>query len=216
VSLLLRAVPITPFDNDVDPDSWGRKYIPGTTQAYARGRHGGLDLQGSHWVACATGIVRRRSYGSAYGIQAQIDFAVDGHVYEATYSHGAACYFTNGEAIKAGSILGKVGDTGQALGAHLHFELHETPGVWTSDFDPWRAVMAASFTEAEIDALKQIVATMKAAGSNPSFIKETIELVRALPDATAKLVAPHLANQTIHTPPSGVPAHTHDITGTAS
>ncbi len=47
---------------------------------------------------------------------------VDGHT--TMYSHMSRMAVTTGQTVQAGQVIGYVGETGRAFGAHLHFELY--------------------------------------------------------------------------------------------
>lgn len=58
----------------------------------------------------------------------------DQHV-RALYCHLSAAFVANGEAITTGHVIGAIGATGLATGAHLHFEIQVDgrsvdPAVW--------------------------------------------------------------------------------------
>ena len=46
----------------------------------------------------------------------------DGHT--TMYSHMSRMAVTTGQTVQAGQVIGYVGETGRAFGAHLHFELY--------------------------------------------------------------------------------------------
>jgi murein DD-endopeptidase MepM/ murein hydrolase activator NlpD len=46
----------------------------------------------------------------------------DGHT--TMYSHMSRMAATTGQTVQAGAVIGYVGQTGRAFGAHLHFELY--------------------------------------------------------------------------------------------
>jgi murein DD-endopeptidase MepM/ murein hydrolase activator NlpD len=97
--------------------------------------HNGLDI-GANWgtpvVAAAAGTViyagwrKAGTDGAGGGIVVWISHA--GQLYT-TYNHLSGVTVRAGQKVKAGDQIGRVGETGAADGAHLHFE------VW-ADF-PW-------------------------------------------------------------------------------
>ncbi len=52
--------------------------------------------------------------------------------------------FTRGDKVATGQRIGAVGDTGNARGCHLHFELWSAPGYYEGGhpFDPLPALKA--------------------------------------------------------------------------
>ena len=50
----------------------------------------------------------------------------------------APALFTKGQKVRTGDHIGDVGDTGDAVGCHLHFEEWSAPGWYTggSPYDP--------------------------------------------------------------------------------
>ncbi len=92
------------------------------------GVHGGIDLlapKGSDVTAASDGVFERRSDPNGLG-----DYAVVWHGGSATvYGHlsGFADGLRTGDRVRAGQVIGKTGDSGNAKGTpdHLHFE------IWT-------------------------------------------------------------------------------------
>jgi murein DD-endopeptidase MepM/ murein hydrolase activator NlpD len=91
--------------------------------------HSGLDI-GANWgtpvVAAASGTViyagwrKAGTDGAGGGIVVWISHA--GQLYT-TYNHLSAVTVRAGQKVKAGDQIGRVGETGAANGAHLHFEV---------------------------------------------------------------------------------------------
>ena len=93
--------------------------------------------QGTPVLAAADGVVRMAGSHKSYGNYLRILHA-DGD--ETLYAHMQYLFVKAGECVTAGQILGTVGETGNATGPHLHFEiLHR--GL---RYDPAEALQNAS------------------------------------------------------------------------
>jgi murein DD-endopeptidase MepM/ murein hydrolase activator NlpD len=97
-----------------DPDGDGEESFP----------HHGVDIGGdlgAHIHAAADGLVAYSDNElSGYG-NVMLVVHVDGAV--ALYGHCRANYVFAGQQVRAGQVIGEVGETGITRGAHLHFEL---------------------------------------------------------------------------------------------
>ncbi len=85
--------------------------------------HYGLDLAaapGSPFYAAGDGIVVEAGPMSGYGNVIMIEHA-DGTI--TVYGHEQRLFVETGEKVKAGQLLGQVGNLGQSTGYHLHFEV---------------------------------------------------------------------------------------------
>lgn len=86
--------------------------------------HSGLDLgaaKGTAIRAAKAGTVKTVSYGSSgYGYHVTIDH---GGGLVTLYGHCSELLVTQGQMVKAGEIVAKVGSTGRSTGNHLHFEV---------------------------------------------------------------------------------------------
>ncbi|MER5555848.1 peptidoglycan DD-metalloendopeptidase family protein [Streptomyces sp. NPDC002793] len=94
-------------------------------------RHTGHDFaapSGAPVVAVRSGTIAwSNSKGGAYG--SWIGLRGDnGHVY--TYCHLSALQVEEGQTVTAGQQIGKVGNTGNSTGPHLHFEMSKGP-AWS-------------------------------------------------------------------------------------
>lgn len=100
-------------------DSWGAPRSGGR-------RHKGVDMmaaRGTPVVAPVSGTVSHR--GNAVGGMSFHLNGVDGHYYYGTH---LSAYGASGQ-VQAGTVIGYVGDTGNARGnPHLHFEIHPNGG----------------------------------------------------------------------------------------
>lgn len=109
---------------------------------FGAGRHGhshqGQDVFaacGTNLVAAQGGTVTFAGYHSAAGHYIVIRGAGSGEDY--AYMHlQQASPFKTGDAVTTGRSIGRVGDSGNARGCHLHFELWSAPG-WYEGGDPY-------------------------------------------------------------------------------
>lgn len=100
--------------------------------------HRGVDLgaaAGAEIVAAADGVVRRSGARGGYGQTVEIDH---GAGITTLYAHASELLVAEGETVRKGQPIAKVGDTGRATGPHLHFELR----VRDRPVDPVRALKA--------------------------------------------------------------------------
>ena len=112
----------------------GRHNYGGGGARFGAGRggrsHQGHDVFarcGTPMAAARGGIVKFKGYHRAAGNYLVIDGAGTGHDY--AYMHLAEpTPYENGELVYTGQRIGAVGDTGNARGCHLHFELWGPPG----------------------------------------------------------------------------------------
>jgi len=89
-----------------------------------------IQLRGRNLVAAHDGKVEMaESDRSGYGNILVLD--VKGSGIDLLYAHmqGKATV-REGDKVIAGEKVGKVGDSGNASGCHLHFEMHSAPGFW--------------------------------------------------------------------------------------
>jgi Peptidase family M23 len=96
--------------------------------------HGGVDLVGdasknevtfrSPAVAAFDGQVIYAGYNSGRGNYVIIEGTIDTQTFTAIYMHLDLIKATQGKELKAGDVLGFVGNTGRSTGPHLHFELN--------------------------------------------------------------------------------------------
>lgn len=85
--------------------------------------HAGVDLgasEGTPIYAAAAGIVTLSRWNGGYGYVVQIDH--DGGI-TTIYAHASKLLAKEGQKVKAGDLIAKVGNTGHSYGAHLHYEI---------------------------------------------------------------------------------------------
>jgi murein DD-endopeptidase MepM/ murein hydrolase activator NlpD len=128
----------------------GRHDYGGSGAGFGAGRsghsHQGHDVFapcGTRMVAARGGRVKFKQYHAAAGHYIVIDG--DGTDVDYAYMHLAeASPFQAGDRVFTGQRIGSVGDSGNAQGCHLHFELWGAPGWYDGGdpFDPLPALQA--------------------------------------------------------------------------
>lgn len=105
--------------------------------APVRAAHAGTILAAGRDFARYTGFsdvldpfyerLRRRDEMSSLPIVVVVE---DGNGYRSVYAHLESATVKRGDRVRAGEIIGKEGDTGNATGCHLHYELIRMDGPW--------------------------------------------------------------------------------------
>jgi murein DD-endopeptidase MepM/ murein hydrolase activator NlpD len=145
---------------DVDRDSFdlydnifpvrGRHDFGGAGAHFGAGRaghsHQGQDVMakcGTRMVAARGGRIKFKQYHAAAGHYIVIDG--DGTDVDYVYMHlDQPSPFGEGDRVYTGQTIGAVGDSGNARGCHLHFELWGAPGWYDggNPFDPLPSLQA--------------------------------------------------------------------------
>lgn len=104
---------------------WITSYFGIRISPYSGGRkmHEGLDVGapfGTPIVAPADGIITFAGHKPGFGKFVQIDH---GYGIETIYAHAQKVIAKNGQKIKRGDLIAKVGSTGYSTGPHLHYEV---------------------------------------------------------------------------------------------
>lgn len=89
---------------------------------WASGYHTGVDFAtayGTPVVAVGNGTIVKTGWDGPYGNQVRLQLPNGDQVW---YNHLSAIEVTVGRPVLKGQALGRVGDTGNAFGYHLHFE----------------------------------------------------------------------------------------------
>jgi murein DD-endopeptidase MepM/ murein hydrolase activator NlpD len=100
-----------------------RGFLPGE-------RHFAIDLpapEGTPVLAAARGVVVRASHHPQYGLSAILLHPGLQPVTYTLYAHLSRLLVAAGDEVEAGAEIGEVGDTGNARGAHLHWEILRAP-----------------------------------------------------------------------------------------
>ncbi len=116
-------MPVSNSDLKRTASGWGYRIHP----VYKISKfHFGMDFTastGTNIYATGDGIVRTIDIdNNGYGMHVIIDH---GFGYRTLYGHMSGFNVKIGEAVKRGSIIGYVGNTGTSTGAHLHYEVHK-------------------------------------------------------------------------------------------
>ena len=140
--------PITPCRTAPTAAAPQGKALPVTTRyratgaLWALGYHTGEDYAapvGSLAVAVSWGrviAVGSTSWGAAYGTMVVVRKA--GGSYDYAYCHLSSVRVAVGDSVRPGTIVGRVGITGNSSGPHLHFEARPAGGRYGSDVHPGR------------------------------------------------------------------------------
>ncbi|AFY32070.1 M23 family metallopeptidase [Calothrix sp. PCC 7507] len=95
--------------------------------------HAGTDLgapMGTPVLAAARGQVESADWQGGYGLAVVIDH---GSAQQSLYGHMSEIFVQPGQEVEAGTVIGRVGSTGNSTGPHLHFEVrHLTPDGWVA------------------------------------------------------------------------------------
>jgi murein DD-endopeptidase MepM/ murein hydrolase activator NlpD len=104
--------------------------------------HSGIDFTPGAGVpieAIADGVVVASSVADgSWGTHVTIEHNVDGVTYRSAYAHmqSGSMTLAIGDTVKRGQVIGRVGNTGQSFGAHLHFVIQTADGTFINPL-PW-------------------------------------------------------------------------------
>ena len=118
-----RQYTLSPFDFDWIPYIscyYGWRVHPITG---ARDNHRAVDIavaQNTEILAAHDGVVTTATWHDSYGNYISLD---DGNGLVTKYAHCAALLVSQGQEVKQGDVIAKVGSTGDSTGPHLHFEV---------------------------------------------------------------------------------------------
>lgn len=104
--------------------------------------HSGIDFTPGAGVpieAIADGVVVGSSVADgSWGVHVTIEHDVDGVTYRSAYAHMESGSMTLeiGDTVTRGQVIGRVGNTGQSFGAHLHFVIQTADGTFINPL-PW-------------------------------------------------------------------------------
>ncbi len=97
------------------------------TQNWMNAGHLGIDLSNTNKTIeiypVASGVVFAKYYDSAGALVLKIRHNVNGKYIYSTYAHLSAWYVNVGDVVTPDTLIGRMGNTGNSTGAHLHLEL---------------------------------------------------------------------------------------------
>lgn len=91
--------------------------------------HEGLDIDGSYGApiqAASDGVVTFAGYNASWG---NVVLISHGFGYVSKYAHNSSLLVKKGDKVEQGQIIARLGSTGRATGAHLHFGVAKN-GEW--------------------------------------------------------------------------------------
>ena len=104
--------------------------------------HSGIDFTPGEGVpieSIADGVVVASSVADgSWGTHVTVEHNVDGVIYRTSYAHMQSGSMTlqQGDVVERGQVIGRVGNTGQSFGAHLHFTVQTEDGTFINPL-PW-------------------------------------------------------------------------------
>ncbi|MBX6426298.1 MAG: peptidoglycan DD-metalloendopeptidase family protein [Variibacter sp.] len=121
LSRVLQTVPVRkPLAGEIDTTSgFGIRLDPFLR---APAMHTGLDFRGAIGEpvrATAAGTVSSAGWNGGYGRMVEIDHS---NGFSTRYGHLSEILVREGQSIKPGQVIGRVGSTGRSTGPHLHYE----------------------------------------------------------------------------------------------
>ncbi|MGD2162659.1 MAG: peptidoglycan DD-metalloendopeptidase family protein [Anaerolineales bacterium] len=140
------------------------QYRYGSTLLGEEDLHTGIDMSASRYApvhAAGPGEVVWSGYGlyrgvedetDPYGLSVAIkhDFGYDGQPLYTVYAHMSEVYVWRGQRVESGEVIGQVGETGDASGPHLHFEVRlgenryfstRNPELWIVPPEGWAVLV---------------------------------------------------------------------------
>lgn len=110
---------------------WPTEGIISDTYGTRLGHHKGVDIASSidtPIFSVDDGTVTKSYFSDTYG---QVIFIKHSNNLETVYAHLNKRMVEEGQRVKKGTMIGRMGNTGSSTGVHLHFEVHQNE--WTFD-----------------------------------------------------------------------------------
>lgn len=97
------------------------------TQNWMNAGHLGIDLSNTNKTIeiypIASGVIFAKYHDNAGALVLKIRHNVNGRYIYSTYAHLSAWYVNVGDVVTPNTLIGRMGNTGNSTGAHLHLEL---------------------------------------------------------------------------------------------
>lgn len=117
---MLSVPALKPVRNFALTSGFGVRYDPFNGGA---AMHSGIDMAGpvgEPIYATADGVVEKAGWGGGYGNMIDIGH---GRGIETRYGHLSKILVTEGQHVKRGDLIARMGSTGRSTGSHLHYEV---------------------------------------------------------------------------------------------
>ncbi len=114
----------------------GPRVAPRTHTGHGSSAHAGLDIRvpaGTPIRAVKPGCVAQAGWAGGYGKAVTLDHG-DGSF--TRYAHQSRILTSTGRCVAAGTVIGRVGSTGNSSGPHLHFEARTGSNAGAGILDP--------------------------------------------------------------------------------
>ncbi|WP_084142105.1 M23 family metallopeptidase [Hyphomonas johnsonii] len=155
---------------------FGQRYHPLTGQLHL---HTGVDFRarrGTPVRAGGDGVIERMEFSDGYGRNVRIQHK---RGYGTLYAHlsGFAPGIKAGDSVRKGDVIGYVGDTGSATGAHLHYEIRRNGrylNPMTLDLPSGRNLATQPGEYAEFLAQKAKIDVLRGATVSPTMAAATL------------------------------------------
>ncbi len=176
--------------------------------------HAGKDLaapEGTPVVASLSGRVVMSGLAGGYGLAVEIEH--DSPRRRTLYGHLSELYVKDGQMVKQGEVIGRVGSTGLSTGPHLHFELRvPQDGGWVAvdpgDLDAGTGLSGSIASGAGLNGLGALSGPGNAAGPDAVALLmgqliQTLERPRSPLPLPAQVEVPPPAPLATPAPPRG-------------
>jgi murein DD-endopeptidase MepM/ murein hydrolase activator NlpD len=161
---------------------WPSDGVISDTYGTRKGNHKGIDIAGkldTPVLAVDGGVVVKSYFSNTYG---NVVFIKHPSNFVTVYAHLNTRTVLEGQNIKQGTVIGKMGKTGQATGIHLHFETHQVEWRYDKKFamDPEKLLGNAEVGESVQGGIAGISNDVLEASSH--LILQTAEDTKGIPN----------------------------------
>jgi murein DD-endopeptidase MepM/ murein hydrolase activator NlpD len=179
-------------------DSFGDSRLAGTKEQHW---HEGCDVMaatGTPLVAVEDGVLKDYGHGDPLGGQSLLLQGASGYSYYYAHLSRFVPGMRQGDLVKAGTVIGYVGSTGDAVAPHLHFEIHEPDGLVLDSYGLLKAAWSARQQQLRLPGVDPgdatLVATVAPTSTSPDGSSTSTSTSTTAPGATS--VPPGATGQT--------------------